>query len=233
MGTILHPNRGLPSCVSALLGATVLLSASCASEPELETRTFELRHLQPAQAQLMVEPYVYQERSGAPGRLSVFDGGVTVRETPENLERIARVLEERDRARPGVTLHFQLIEGDGPGEADPRIEEVERVLRDLFRFEGYRLLAETQIGAMEGGTGVQGFRTPDGESHELLAQVRRVSGTAERGSVEVEVRLVGAAVEFLESRVTIPAGQTVVLGSTQMDPEKGAVILTVRPELVP
>jgi hypothetical protein len=32
--------------------------------------------------------------------------------------------------------------------------------------------------------------------------------------------------------MTVPVGKTVVLGSTQPDPERAALILTVRPELV-
>lgn len=214
------------------LAALALVAAGCGSGTELETRTFDLQYLGPAQTEMMVRPYVYGEREDAPGQLSVFDGGVTVRETRENLERIARILEERDRPRPGVTLHFQLIEADGPGAEDPRIEEVEAVLRNLFRFEGYRLLAETRMGAMEGGRGVQGFRMPDGGEGQLIAQVGSIRGTADRGSVELEVRFHGPGNIFLESQVTIPGGQTVVLGSSQMDPEGGAMILTVRPELV-
>jgi hypothetical protein len=223
--------RSTPLALTALVAGAVL--TGCGGNPEMETRTFDVQHLTTFQTESMVWPYVYGDRPGAPGELSVFEGGLTVRETPDNLERIARVLEERDRARPGVTLYFQLIEADGPGEADPRIEDVEAVLRELFRFEGYRLLSEARIGAMEGGVGIQGFRTPDGGEYQLMADVRSIRGTAERGSVEIEVRLHGSPEMYLETRITVPVGQTVVLGSSQMDPAGGATILTVRPELVP
>lgn len=215
-----------------LLAGALLFAGGCDRGPELETRTFDLQYLHGEDARFIVQPYVYEDRPGAPGRMSTFDGGITVREVPENLDRIARVLEERDRPRPGVNLHFQLIEADGPGEPDARIEEVERVLRELFRFEGYRLLAETQLGSMEGGTGLQEFQTPDGASNQLHVQVHRIRGTPERGSVELEVRLFGDATGMMESGMTIPAGQTVVMGSSQPDAARGAVILTVRPELV-
>ena len=209
------------------------LASGCRGGPELETHTFEVRYLSPGQVDLMVRPYVYTDRAEAPGQLSVFDGGLTVRETRDNLDRIARVLEERDRARPGVALYFQLIEADGPGEEDPRIQDVEAVLRELFRFEGYRLLSEARIGAMEGGRAIQGLRTPDGGEYQLVADVGSIRGTPERGSVEVEVRLHGSREMYLETRITVPVGQTVVLGSSQLDPTGGATILTVRPELVP
>lgn len=229
-------SRRLPARPALFVLTTLVaaaLAGGCRGGPELETRTFEVRYLPFYQVERMVGPYVYTDRAGAPGELSVFDGGLTVRETRDNLDRIARVLEERDRPRPGVALYFQLIEADGPGEEDPRIQEVETVLRQLFRFEGYRLLSEARIGAMQGARGIQGLRTPDGGEYQLMADVRSIRGTPEHGSVEMEVRLHGSPEIYLETRITVPVGQTVVLGSSQLDPAGGATILTVRPELVP
>lgn len=214
----------------------LLLTAAACGSPTLETRTFELQHLDPGIAGDMVRPYVYDDRPGAAGMLSVFPGGLTVRETPDNLERIARVLTERDRPRPAVVLNFQLIQADGPAGSDPRIAEVEAVLRDLFRFDGYRLLSESRMGAVEGGSSSQMIRGPEGgddPGYLLSAVVRRVQGTLERGSIDLHVELMAPSVgRAITTDMNVPAGQTVVLGSAQPDPDRGALILTVRPELV-
>lgn len=52
-------------------------------------------------------------------------GAISVRETSDNLDKIARVLAEFDKVRADVPLHFQLIEADGFTETDPRISAVE------------------------------------------------------------------------------------------------------------
>ena len=87
-----------------------LLFVACGrSSVKLDTQTFALRYLHPSEARDIVSPYVFVERPGAPGALSVTDNALTVRETRDNLERIARMLSQFDRPRPLVRLTFHLI----------------------------------------------------------------------------------------------------------------------------
>lgn len=209
-----------------------LASAACGRGPDLETRTFELAYLYPPEAAEMVAPYVYTDRPDGPGVISHFPGGITVRETPDNLERIGRELARFDRPKPAVRLHFQIIEADGAEARDPRIADVEGVLRDLFRFDGYRLVAEAQLGAQEGSSSTQAMR--HGESdYAIRANVQRVRHSGERGAVELGVALfshdMGPAIE---TAMSVPVGQTVVVGSAQPRPDQRALILTVRPEFI-
>lgn len=221
----------LPSLRTRVASGLILALASgaaCDGTAELETRTFELAHLGGEQAAAAVEPYVYTDRPEAPGRISVFRGGITVRETPDNLDRIARALERLDRERPAVRLRFQVIEADGSRERDPRIADVEAALRELFRFEGYELLAETQMGAVEGGTSTQAV-----QGYMIRGEVREVRTAGARGAVEVHVILFAPELgELIRTSMTVPVDETVVLGSAQVDPDRPAIILTVRPELV-
>ncbi len=76
----------------------------------------------------LIEPYVYRDRS----TLSMTEGLLTVRELPENLDRIAEVLEEYDRPRAAVRLHFQLIQANGFEDPDESIQAVEVELRKLL-----------------------------------------------------------------------------------------------------
>lgn len=211
----------------------VAILAACGGDPELDARTFELRHLDPGEAVEMVTPYVYTDRPEAPGVVTAFSGGITVRETEDNLGKIARVLEEHDRPEPGVRLHFQLIEADGFGDGDERIQEVEAALRQLFRFEGYRLVAEAQMVAMEGSVSRQ-ILEESGRQFGISGRLEQVrAASTGSGTVVLSVELgtteMGSAIQ---TTMAVPVGQTVVLGSAK-PLDAPTLILTVRPELVP
>lgn len=215
----------------ALWPAAVALFFACGGGPDLDTRTFELQYLNPDEAIGMVSPYVYSDREESPGRISAFSSGLTVRETSDNLDRIGRVLAEYDRPKPGVRLIFQLIEADGPGEPDARIRDVESALRELFRFEGYRLIAETNMAAMEGTGSSQQLHEPPREFF-ISAQVHEIRGLADRASVALSVELMLPRIgNAIQTSMAVPVGQTVVLGSTK-PMNQPTLILTVRPELV-
>ena len=81
------------------------------------------------------------DREGAAGDMSHAEGVLTVREMPENLDRIAEVLATYDRAPAAVTLNFQLIEANGfSGRNDAfavlheqHAEALNRALREEMR----------------------------------------------------------------------------------------------------
>jgi hypothetical protein len=210
----------------------LLILVACDRAPGLETRTFDLQYLRPEEAGSMIDPYVYASREGAPGRISMTEQTLTVRETAENLERIAEVLARYDRPKPWVRLHFQLIEADGARTADPRIAQVEAELRKLFRFTGYRLLTE----AVLSGTARSNVSQTLGEAQNFsigveIVDVRTVNDT---GIVSMDVQLRSLFGTGLGSQINAREGQTVVLGNTRMGQgdRQTTVILTVRPELV-
>jgi hypothetical protein len=227
----LFHNAALRCTHLALWPAALVFFYACGGGPDLDTRTFELQYLEPGEAVEMVTPYVYADREESPGVVRAFSGGLTVRETADNLDRIARVLAEYDRAKPGVRLIFQIIEADGPGEPDPRISDVEAALRELFRFEGYRLVAETNMAAMEGTGSSQQLH--DGMRELFIeANVHEIRGTSDRASVVMSVELVLQEIgNAISTSMAVPVGQTVVLGSTKPI-DQPTLILTVRPELV-
>jgi len=224
--------RSLTRATFALVPAAVgaLLLASACGQESLETQTFELQFLDPEEAVEMVTPYVYDDRPDAPGLVTHFADGITVRETPDNLERIGRVLGEYDRAKPAVRLHFQLIEANGREGTDPRIADIEAALRELFRFDGYELIAEAPMGAME-GSGSSMVLQSSMQEFFLMAEVHGVRGSSSAGAVSLNVTLRGSLAGEIGTSMTVPVGETVVLGSTQ-PAHGGAIILTVRPELV-
>ena len=215
-----------------LLVPLVLLVWAC-DGPDLETRTFEISYLPTHQVDDLIAPYVFTDREGRPGMMSATEGAVTVRETEDTLAKIARVLQEYDRPEPMVMLHFQIIEADGAAEPDPAIAEVERELRGLFRFDGYELLAETQVAAIQ-GTGVrQDVAGESGQRFHINGGVSSVRRGAETTTVTLDVELwVGDNDPVLTTSVTVPTGHSVVLGTASSPVYEGALILVVRAELL-
>lgn len=213
----------------------LLAGVSCGRTARLETRTFNVRHLQGWEIEGLLKPYVWSDRPGASGAMSLVVGSsVTVRETADNLERIARVLAEYDRPAPAVRLHFQLIQADGAGTADPAIAEVEAALRRLFRFRGYHVVAEATVVGMSGSE-VEQIVGGAGDHYVIRSEIHEVRGTPDSGTVRMSVLLSARQGGNLRTAVTLRGGQTAVLGNTQLRAGQGTgtLILTVRPELVP
>jgi hypothetical protein len=226
-GTIRGPVPGLVTCLILALAA-----ASCAENvPELETRTFEVLHLEDWVAETLVEPYVYAGRPGAPGMASVVEGKLTVRETRENLQRIEETLRQYDRPKPVVRLSFQIIEANGDQETDPRIADVESALRQLFRFEGYRLVGEVMVHGTEGNQVYQEFDVPDLGPSAIEALIRDVRADSAGGSVQLEMRFHAGSRTVFGTTVRVRAGQTAVLGRTPSSVGSRNIILSVKSEL--
>jgi len=215
---------------------TAVAAWACGSAPRLETRTFELRHLDGGMASGIIAPYVYSDRPDAPGRISVVANVITVRETADNLDRIARVLAQFDRSQPSVRLTFKIIEADGATVRDTAIADVEAVLRRMFRFTGYRLMTDAVVTGVAGTDAKQTLSGP-GAQYLLETRVHRLSGSGDSTMVEIRVRFVGSRTGSpghaqFETDVQLPVGKTAVLGSVRADARQPTLILAVRPQLL-
>lgn len=135
-----------------------------------------------------------------------------------------------------VVLRFQVIEADGFTETDPAIGDVRQVLQELFRFRGYRLAAETVI-RVGGGGFQQQMAGNDGVFHIAAGNVFQLedggTGTARPTSTpQIAIRelslWVGDGVRVLETSLTVPIGQTVVVGSAKPAGDGPVLILVVR-----
>ncbi len=227
--------RRANSWVIAVAVFTAVASiAACSDAPQLETRTFELMYLDDDVASELIAPYVYFDRDGGNGAMTVTEGKLTIRETPDNLARIEGVLALFDEPKPGVRLTFQLIEADGFTSQDPAIGEVENALRDVFRFEGYRLVGEAMVNGIEGSWLRQDIPSDGGVVFHLQTGIANVRTDSEGGSVELQVELQAWGDALLATSLRVRAGQTAVLGSAALrtgETEGRTLILAVRPEL--
>jgi hypothetical protein len=220
-------NRHPSACIVI---AAVL--AGCGQSSSLETRTFDLQHLDPGVAHEIVAPYVFVDRPQEPGAVSIGHGSrtLTVRERPDNLDRIARVLEERDRMLPGVSLHFQVIDAVADeAPPDPALAEVEAALREVFRFQGYRRVGEAVVRASDGSDFQQSVAGAAAD-----AIVGRLWGVHRREDGQLSARLTvtfysGPNTQALHTTVNLVDGRTLVLGTAGGRGDNSAVILAVRP----
>lgn len=221
--------------VPALAFVFALALGGCGAGPAggLETRTFRLEHVEPGEMASLIEPYILSER----GMLQVGAGttpALTVRERREILDRIGATIAEFDVPQPTVVLHFAVIEADGFEESDPAIAEVESVLRELFRFKGYRLDAEAVVRGSARSDFVQVLGGEISKRNRLTlgGRLMEVRGGAENRSVRLRVTLEDAWHTVLSTDLEIPIGQTVVLGTGMATVARSTMILTVRPEIV-
>jgi hypothetical protein len=212
-----------------------LVLGGCGAGPAggLETRTFRLEHIEPVEMASLIEPYILSER----GVLQVGTGSasaLTVRERREILDRIGVTIAEYDRPRASVVLHFQVVEAYAADGSDPVLAEVEAVLRELFRFEGYRLAAEAVVRGSSGGDFRQVINSGQmGKSVPLTlgGRIVEVRGDDANRSVRLKLALDDPWYQLLATELEIPIGQTVVLGNGRPGTTQSTLILVVRPEI--
>ena len=246
--------------VVQLLFALSIAAGSLAAQ-EVDTKTVELHHLKPKEAVKLLSPYVRSKNGG------VFDVGdnisiITMRDTPENIARMERVLAKYDHTPATIRLVFQLIEADtGPRFAtvgnDGRVSiDLDSTLRSVLKFPSYRLLAQGVASVGEFADVHQQLPTRDSQwVYSLSANVGAIhisdapsaeSGRTSAGAggpivasasgvsmVHLYVRLERQGSGIIETGLDVPLGHMVVLGTAATRSSGAALILTVKPELVP
>jgi Carboxypeptidase regulatory-like domain len=148
-----------------------------------------------------------------------------------------------------LLFRFQLIEATDSRSVDPAIASIDTVLKDLFKFPGYRLVTAAAMAAdYFGPAGTSGCCTytrqllnADGQRYALWVSV--ISATKTDVRMEVSLRTAygngdsGNETTLLDTRVGLSYGHTVVLGSTQPRMTGASnglgqtLILAVEPEL--
>jgi len=224
--------------VVAVSGSSLAQQQSAATPPyELTVRTIPLHHLTSAEAVKLLSPYSLTPGGGV-YEISPQIRAVTVRETPKIFAEMMAVLSQYDREPASVTLNFQLIAAENSNSRDPGVAILDSLLRNVLKYSGYRLLTTSVATASENGY-VSQTLSADGETFTLGVSVSdlRIEGTA--ASVHLTVALSRNAApakgqmpaSVFTTGVTVPVGQTVVLGTSSTDSGQRALFLTVRPQL--
>jgi hypothetical protein len=209
-------------------------------------RTIPLQYLSNADAAKLASPYIPPGYTYA----GVFEAGkavhaIPVKATARVLVRVDSLIKANDRAPTMITLRLQVIAAIDSTVRDASIGELDSELHNLFRFNGYRLLSQNTVSVNEGSPFTATMRGPNGTQLVVSGQVDAVRHDPAR-SVQLYVhlhtnarmqRVVAGLSEsgsmpedLLQTGLSIPMGQTVVVGSAVSTNSTAAIILTVRPE---
>lgn len=214
----------MTTTIRAVTTLALLMTVACDRE---ERRTFDVRHMDPTEAATMIETYV----PGGRENMLVTDQppSITVFAPAVRLEQVEQLLATYDRALPDVLLRFQIIEANGFTETDPAIADVQQALQDLFRFSGYRLIGEAVVRAKAPGHVEQRVAAGDQAAYTLSADLERVISGESGRAVALRVDLRSDYGRLLSTSLTVPSGQTVVVGSAPAQANGSTLILVVRP----
>ena len=205
-----------------VISLLVLLAACRGTNDGFETRTFQLHRLSQAQALEIVRPYVYGGALSAAGNL------LTVRESHDNLQRITLLLAERDQDPGNIRLQFQIIRADGAAPPDSAIAQVESQLRRLFRFRGYRLIAQATT-VSSGNSNFRVRTSGDHEEFDIEGGLEDIIVSGDSGSARLAVNLSASRFgPILNTRMNIRLGHTAVIGGQPVGAD--ALVLAVRAE---
>jgi hypothetical protein len=220
---------------------------------EFIVKTVPLRHLTSAEAVKLLSPYV-ENAGGGVYEVGQSIRAVTIRETMKPYMQMMQVLGQYDRDPATVTLNFQLVAADNSGQRDQAVAGLDSVLRGVLKFSGYRLLTTAVLNVGERATAQQSLSV-GGVPYKLFVDVADITSDGANASIRMHVTLARSGVvevnglksaepSVLSTGVTIPIGNTVVLG-TSVEPGKRSVvdgvvtsgddralILTVRPQIV-
>lgn len=236
----------MKTVILALAAMLLAANAATAQMPTdtIVTVTVPLKHLSAKDAVQLLQPFVtspvYANSPG--GGVFPVPGGtaITIREKVSNYGRMLQVLREYDRSAAMVAFTFQLIIADNSGKRDSDIASLDTVLRSVLKYTGYRLVG---VGVLRSGESSYASETITADDQKFLLVMSvadiRTSGTEASVKLSISLRRDKAMIsndramydELLNTGVTVPIGQTVVLGSASLD-AKRAIILTVRPQLV-
>ena len=232
----------------ALVSLAVVSLASVAfaqTERDLDVKTFRLRNLKPEDAAKLLGPYVTSPGGGVFEAGSI--GAITVRETPLLLVRIDSLLKLHDRPRASVSMRFQLIAALDSARKDPSIAAIDAELRKLFKFGGYELIGEATMLTEEMNDFATTLSTKPrnvggnylNESFQIRGWMEALAGSGADRTLRLTISLqdlngAKGGADLLRTGLTIPVGQSVILGSarpTMMIGSRVALILVVQPEV--
>lgn len=226
----------VPVCSVAQATAAVVTPKPRAAG--MEVRQYTVQTISTREAVSLLAPFVpFGEGGGVWASGSSVISVIGVKRTLAVADSVLKVY---DHAPATLVLRFMLIAATDSAVQDPRIGEVDDELRRLLKFSGYRRLAEATSVVSE----QQGFTstasTTDFGEFTIAGTLKSVS--AGRVGITIELRggttgmMGGVPIspnvrQLLSTSLTVPLGQTVVLGTAAGDKAVQALILTVRPEL--
>ena len=153
--------------LALIVGTAGRASAQAVPDPKitLEAKTIELKHLKPEEATNLLKPYL-TSAFGSVSSVSPTMPIITIKDVPENLARMEKVLAKYDHSPATIRLIFQLIEADTGlrmvAAANNRVSsDLDATLRSVLRFSSYRLIGQGMFTSGEDSYIYQKLATAD------------------------------------------------------------------------
>ena len=166
---------------------------------------------------------------------------ITIRERLPQYGRMVTLIHDYDKPPRELVLTYQVILADRSGRRAREIPSLDSILRSSLKYTGFTLLGTGSVRSRGTGSEESALETDDFQ-YETVFRFYDGFGTPVDASTRLSVNLSrapwpvnglprGGGIGLLGAEnVTIPLGQTVVIGTGVLDRNR-AVILTVRPEL--
>lgn len=212
--------------------AVLMMAASTVLAAEQELRVFQL-HFRPArEAAALVEPLLSSEGSVL---LQPSLNAITVRDTPEVLQRVAQALSSWDVAPASYKVRVRVLlattDPQPPGKPAPLIEGIGSELKELFHFTNYQEVATLQATASDGSV----VEMAAGERYHLRFTVRGVPQDPDRvqlAQLQLSRRDRGAdnaevLRPLVRATVTLLVKQPSVLGGARAENANQALFLVL------
>ncbi|MGH9382379.1 MAG: secretin N-terminal domain-containing protein [Thermoanaerobaculia bacterium] len=224
------------SIVGLMVAALVSLGAAAIAQATEEI--FTLRHIRAATALELVVPLLSATGSV---ELRQAANALVVRDTPEAIARIRQRLDSVDRPVVPLIVELQIFEGgaaDERGAALALAPELAARLKELFRFDSYRLVASGRVLTREGENVL--YQAPGAPATLGNLQVRFQTGRlAADGQLRLEAFRLERAGEsggwesLLSGRLRLVAGRPLVLALTRSEDAERALFLAITARATP
>jgi hypothetical protein len=188
-------------------------AAQAAPKSPLETKTIELKHLRPEEAVSLLKPYVVNG-AGSVSWVSASMPIITIKDIPESIARMEKVLAKYDHSPATVRLVFQLIEADtGPrmvaaaGRAAVATD-LDMTLRSVLRFSSYRLMAQSMATSGENSTVYQKLANADTVGWPYTYDISAQVGTIRLSDLTLQSQAAGATRTVSSSQMEVDTNAT-------------------------
>ena len=209
--------------VALALGLFGVAAASAQTEPALLVHAYTLIHQPAAEALALVHPLLSER-----GSVQLQPGGNTlvVRDEAAVVEQVAELLREFDHPARKLGIRIQVVRagdgGDGAG-LDP---ELARRLRELLRYDSYRVKAAADLEAREG----EQVSYELGEEYRITFQLGTLMSGERLKLHDFEVARRAAAEQqqrLLHTQVNLRLGRPMILGLAKDESSRRALLLVL------
>ncbi len=214
---------------SPLLGVAVALllaggvGAAAQSEPALLVHAYTLRHQPAAEALELVHPLLSRR-----GSVQLQPGGNTlvVRDETAVVERVAELLREFDHPTQRLAIRIQVVRAGGGGEGEALAPELAKRLRELLRYDSYRVMAAADLEAREGELASYEL----GEEYRIAFQLGTLMSEGRLKLHDFEVTRSSGNEErrrLLHTQVNLRLGRPMILGLAKDESSRRALLLVL------